>query len=120
MARSVPLTCAVGQTRRTGRREGLTMKSPAPEFGARPASFDADQHRQLGQRAHLAVRIARQALAALAVAVAPDDLHAEGRGGVRIPGVRRLEGDSAGGDAEPVDGELIDLGMRLVDTGFLD
>ncbi len=59
--------------------------------GARSRPYQ--QVRQFGQRADLAVGGAGQALAALAVAVAPDDAHAERRGGVGVPGVGGLEAD---------------------------
>lgn len=55
----------------------------------------------------------RQALAALAIAVAPHDTEAEMRRTDGISGIRRLERDALTRDAEPVDGQLIDFRMRL-------
>src|SRR5260370_13976031 len=75
-----------------------------------------DQRRQLRERRDLAVRLSRQALRSLAVAVAPNDAHAEGRSGISVPGIGRLERDRAGRGREAIDGELIDLGVRLVDA----
>src|SRR5215813_10720107 len=80
----------------------------------------ADQRRQLIERRNLAVRLARQALRPLAIAVAPHDAHAEGRSGISVPGIGRLERDRAGRDREALDGELIDLGVRFVDADQLD
>src|ERR1700688_4350795 len=81
---------------------------------------EAEDGCELGEGADLGVGPTRQALPALVVAVAPNDVEAEGGGAVSVPGVRRLEGDPAGGDAEALDGELVDLGMRLVDADLLD
>src|SRR5215472_11887446 len=77
------------------------------------------QRRQLIERRNLAVRLAREALWPLAVTVAPHDAHAEGRSGISVPRIGRLEGNRAGRDREAIDGELIDLGVRLVDADQL-
>src|SRR6266436_4289848 len=47
----------------------------------------SNQPRQFAQRSHLAIGMARETLAPLSVAVAPDDLHPECRSRVGIPGV---------------------------------
>ena len=80
----------------------------------------ADEGRQFCERAHFAVRSPRQALAALVVPVAPNDLHPEGRGSICIPCIRRLKGDGRCRNAEAIDGETIDFRMRLVDADQLD
>src|SRR6516162_1645109 len=51
----------------------------------------ANQRRQLRERRDLAVRLPRQALRSLAVAVAPRDAHAEGRSGISVPRIGGLE-----------------------------
>src|SRR6516162_2328517 len=71
--------------------------------------------RQLRERGDLAIRFSRQPLRPLAIAVAPHHAHAEGRGSMSVPGIGRLERDRVGRDRQPVDGELIDLGVRFVD-----
>ena len=63
---------------------------------------------------------AGQAFAALAVAVAPDHPHAEGRRRMGVPRVRRLERDCRWRNAEPIDGELVHVRVRLVDADLLD
>src|SRR5260370_21439337 len=78
------------------------------------------QPRQFAQRSHLAIGTAGETLAPLSVAVAPDDLHSERRGRIGVPGVGRLERNCRSPHSEPVDGELIDLGMQLVDPDLLD
>src|SRR5579863_8083 len=79
-----------------------------------------EQFRQGGERGGDDIRLARKWLRRLAGAVAPEDPHAEGRGGIGVPAVRGLERDRAGRQAEPVERELIDFGMRLEDADLLD
>src|SRR6516162_117119 len=76
----------------------------------------ANQRRQFCERRDLAIRLSRQALRALAVAVAPHDPHAEGRSGIGVPRIGRLERDRAGWYREAMDDELIDTGVRLVNA----
>src|SRR5215469_6484254 len=49
--------------------------------------YGPHQGRQFGQRRDLAIGRARQALARLAVAIAPYGLHTEGRSRVGVPGI---------------------------------
>src|SRR5579871_560065 len=73
----------------------------------------AEQRRQFGERPDLVVGAARQAIAALAVAVAPDDPHAEVRRPVRVPSVGGLKRDRAARKIKRVERVLIDVWMRL-------
>ena len=60
------------------------------------------------------------AVAALSVAVAPHNAHAEGGGGIGIPGVRGLEGDGARRYTKPIDDALVHTGMWLEHADLLD
>src|SRR6516225_9335390 len=83
---------------------------------ALPSGLCTDQRRQFCERLDLAIRLSRQALRALAVAVAPHDAHAEGRSGISVPRIGGLERDRAGRYREAIDSELIDTGVRLVNA----
>src|ERR1700728_3422516 len=72
---------------------GCTRGSRKGVGRARSGRGAPKQRRQFGQRPDLEVGAARKALAALAVAVAPDDAHAEVRRPMRVPGGGGLEGD---------------------------
>ncbi len=61
------------------------LMHPLPGRGRRTASGHAEQPGQLGEGADFGIRRAGQALAHLAVAVAPDHAHAKGCGGVCVP-----------------------------------
>src|SRR6516225_6647895 len=63
---------------------------------ASPVELGTNQRRQLLERRYLTVRLSRQALWPLAVAVAPHDAHAEGRSGISVPGIGGLERNRAG------------------------
>ena len=50
----------------------------------------------------------------------PDRSQAEDGSAVDFPGIRRLERDGAGRHVQPIDRELIDRGVRLVDVEVFD
>jgi len=76
--------------------------------------WDGEERWQLGQGTDLEVGLTGQPFALLAVAVAPHDLHPEGRGGVGVPGIGGLKGNSISTHAEPVAGALVEtLGCGL-------
>ena len=106
-----------------GTRRGRSRRRPGRSSSisrARSTSGEPQRRRQPRQRRSFAVRRARQSLARLASAVAPDRPHAECRGGMDVPGVGRLEGDPCRGHADALDGALIDARVRLEDADFLD
>ena len=66
------------------------------------------------------IRFSGQALRPRLVAVAPHDPHAKDGGGIGVPGIRRLKRDRFGRDPEPLDAELVDLRVRLIDPDCFD
>ena len=65
-------------------------------------------------------QLAGQALAALAVAVAPDHMHAEIRRGMGIPAIGGLEADLIRRQPQPVQSILIDTPVGLVGAQRID
>lgn len=53
------------------------------------------------------------------MSIAPDDFHPEGGGRMGVPRIRGVEGNSGGRNVEPVNGQLIDTAIRLVDADAL-
>src|SRR6516162_1536039 len=80
----------------------------------------ADQSRKLGKRSHRTIWSARQPLGPLAIAIAPYNPHAKGRGRVSVPCIRRLECNGDRRDTEPINGKLIDFRVGLVDSDFFN
>ena len=87
---------------------------------ARSGRSAAQKRRQFGQRPDLEVGAARQALAALAVAIAPDDPHAEIGRPMRVPGVGGLERNRARREMERIERVLIDVGVGLEGADGVD